>query len=853
MTHRYTIGTANKTANKTDAFVVEFFRRHPQLSKYRSRIRFREREQGGSAGHGEARQHGDEVWLFPKFWTHDKGVQDFVLAHEVGHWVKSDFGGREFIALANGLGIDPWDSSALPFGQFNMDEAFADCFASYHTDKDVLRRYPEWARLVEAVEAGERPMRTARNKSKKDVGHGGLDEWFSGHGEGKGKDKGEATWGDWVAISPVKKKVKQELADGTVKEKTVKPGDIVGPCGVSDDPNWKSVTRDGKDPLKCMPRQKAHDTPKSERAELAREKMKAERDEGNRGKKPTRTPTFDKKGGENEPTNPDLWEKSKDEAKERYTKWPSAYAVGHALKLYKEEGGKWKKEAAVGKHTLPPLPYAYDALEPHISEDTLRQHHDKHHKAYVDGLNKAEKALAGARADGDYEAVPALNAALEFHAGGNYLHTLYWPSLVPTADYEEPSEELVEAIEADFGSWDAFRAQMKESTVKVRGSGWGVLVLTPSGLRVVTVMNHENGVLWDGVALLPIDAWEHAYYLDYQSDREAHFDAVFDHLVSWPEVERRLTAARDTVRKKQARAVAARYYLHQEVRRVCASRLRVASREGERVRRELTPEVMLAFVEASGVRVATMKVAFDVVKKVKQLWEAFTSVRGAWDKFKRLVGVKADSLLGALKELPRKVVELGKKGKDLLHKTGGWLVEHVPFFRIYSEARGKMPALNTYLFKLVDYLPPRVAGALKAVGRKAQDLAGAVDEYIEKHPIAVIAGTLASAAIFTQIWLNVTEISWDVGDIVRGFLGMYSFVELLKSLPEAGVGFLLSLLFPGLPSRYLLNALLPVTVALRIGWMVAQHYASWENGSLVIHWAKLGIEPPSDPMLLSPA
>jgi len=304
---------------------------------------------------------------------------------------------------------------------------------------------------------------------------------------------------------------------------------------------------------------------------------------------------------------------------------------------------------------------------------------------------------------------------------------------------------------------------------------------------------------------------------------------------------------------RTARAVAARYYLHQEVRRVCASRLRVASREGERVRRELTPEVMLAFVEASGVRVASMKVAFDVVKKVKQLWDAFTSVRGAWDKFKHLVGVRADSLLGAIKELPRKVVELGKKGKEMLHKAGDWLVEHVPFFRIYSEARGKMPALNAYLLKLVDYLPPRVASALKAVGKKASALAAVVDEYVEKHPIASVAGTFASAAIFTQIWLNVTEISWDVADIVKGFLGMYSFVELLKSLPEAGVGLLLSLLFPGLPSRYLLNALLPVTVALRIGWMLTQHYASWENGELVIHWEKLGVEPPSDPMLLSPA
>lgn len=508
---------------------------------------------------------------------------------------------------------------------------------------------------------------------------------------------------------------------------------------------------------------------------------------------------------------------------------------------------------SVGKHTLPKLPYPYDGLEPHVSEETLRQHHDKHHKAYVDGLNKAEKALAGARDDGDYEAVPALNAALQFHAGGHHLHSLYWPSLTPPSDYEEPSDALVEAVEQDFGSWDAFRAQMKESTVKVRGSGWGVLVLTPAGLRVVTVMNHENGVLWDGVVLLPIDAWEHAYYLDYQSDREAHFDAVFDNLVKWPEVERRLQAARRTVQKKQARAVAARHYLHQEVRRMCASRPRVASREGERVRRELTPEVMLAFVEASGVRVASMKVAFNIVQKVKQLWEAFTSQAGAWERFKRVVGVRADTMLGALKELPRKIVDMGKKGRELLQKLGDWLTENVPFFRIYSEARGKMPSLNAYLLKMVDYLPPRVASALKAAGKKAHDLAAVIDGYIEKHPIALIAGTAASAALFTAIWLNVTEISWDVGDIVKGFLGMYAFAELLKSLPEAGVGLILSLMFPGLPSRYLLNALLPVTVALRIAWMVGQHFASWENGSLVIHWEKMGMTPPSDPLLLAPA
>lgn len=134
-----------------DAYLEGFFQRHPRLAPYRRKLRFRAREHGGSAGHGEARQHGDEVWVFPKFWGHDRGVQDFILAHEVGHWVKSDLGGREFIALANSLGIDPWDSSSLPFAQFNMDEAFADAFASYYTDGDVKRRYPEWTKLVEAV------------------------------------------------------------------------------------------------------------------------------------------------------------------------------------------------------------------------------------------------------------------------------------------------------------------------------------------------------------------------------------------------------------------------------------------------------------------------------------------------------------------------------------------------------------------------------------------------------------------------------------------------------------------------------------------------------------------------------
>lgn len=297
--------------------------------------------------------------------------------------------------------------------------------------------------------------------------------------------------------------------------------------------------------------------------------------------------------------------------------------------------------------------------------------------------------------------------------------------------------------------------------------------------------------------------------------------------------------------------VAAQYILIQEVKALSQRRSRVASLELAQARRELTPEVLLAFVEDRGARVASVRQALDIVKKIKKLWEAFATKKGAWEDFKKVIGVRADSLVGALAELPRKIQDLVKKGKDLLSKVGKQLVDKVPLFKIYFEARAKMPNLNDYLLKLVDYLPPKVSEALKKVGKGATKLAEVLDEYVQKHPLAMLAGTVASAALFTTIWMNVTEISWDLPEILRGFLGKYSFSELLVSLPEAGVGFILSLLFPGLPSAYLLNALLPLTVALRLAWMVGQKYASWDNGSLKIDWDKLGVNPPEN--LLVPA
>lgn len=133
-------------------------------------------------------------------------------------------------------------------------------------------------------------MKTAKSKRDKGSEHGGLDAWFAGHGTGKNKAPGKAPYGDWVAITPVKKTITKE--DGS--KKTYEPGDIVGPCGISNEPEWKEFTNNGKDPLKCMPRQKAHDVEKSERAELAKNKREKEKSEPNTSK-PVNTPTFGEK------------------------------------------------------------------------------------------------------------------------------------------------------------------------------------------------------------------------------------------------------------------------------------------------------------------------------------------------------------------------------------------------------------------------------------------------------------------------------------------------------------------------------------------------------------------------------
>lgn len=197
-----------------------------------------------------------------------------------------------------------------------------------------------------------------------------------------------------------------------------------------------------------------------------------------------------------------------------------------------------------GRHTLPPLPYDYNALEPYIDADTMRIHHDKLHQKYVDDLNTAELKLAEARTNGNFELIRHWERELAFNGAGHYLHTLFWPTMTPNGG-GEPSGELLEAIRRYFGSYNAFREQFSYAAKKVEGPGWAILVWSPRAqrLEILTAEKHQNLSQWDVVPLLPLDVWEHSYFLSYQNERDKYVDAWWN-VVNWPYVEERFAQAR---------------------------------------------------------------------------------------------------------------------------------------------------------------------------------------------------------------------------------------------------------------------------------------------------------------------
>jgi len=199
------------------------------------------------------------------------------------------------------------------------------------------------------------------------------------------------------------------------------------------------------------------------------------------------------------------------------------------------------------KYELAPLPYAYNALEPHIDEQTMRLHHDKHHLAYVNGLNNALDKLEAARSSGDVGLVKHWSREAAFHGSGHFLHSIFWPNMAPAGSGGggEPGGELGAQIAQDFGSFAAFKTQYSAAANQVEGSGWALLVWEPNAgqLEVLQSEKHQNLTQWGVRPLLVLDVWEHAYYLKYQNNRGAYVEAWWN-VVNWADVAERLKAAR---------------------------------------------------------------------------------------------------------------------------------------------------------------------------------------------------------------------------------------------------------------------------------------------------------------------
>ncbi len=195
-------------------------------------------------------------------------------------------------------------------------------------------------------------------------------------------------------------------------------------------------------------------------------------------------------------------------------------------------------------YTLPPLPYAYNALEPYISAQIMTLHHDKHHNAYVTGANAALDKLEKARAGSLQIDVRGVLRDLSFNIGGHKLHSIFWTNMGP-AGYKgggTPGGKLADKITQDFGGFDKFKAQFTDAAKAVEGSGWALLCYDPElDQLVMTQVEKQNFMhLPELHILLGVDVWEHAYYLQYLNDRAKYVEAWWN-VVNWSDVDQRLT------------------------------------------------------------------------------------------------------------------------------------------------------------------------------------------------------------------------------------------------------------------------------------------------------------------------
>jgi len=195
------------------------------------------------------------------------------------------------------------------------------------------------------------------------------------------------------------------------------------------------------------------------------------------------------------------------------------------------------------KYTLPDLSYDYSALEPHISGKIMELHHGMHHAAYVKGANSALEQLDEIREKEDFARVGALERALAFNLSGHVLHSIFWRNMTPKGG-GKPNGNFATAINKDFGNFEGFQRQLNAVAASIMGSGWAALVWEPIGSRllITQIYDHQSNLAQSGVPLMVMDAWEHAYYLQYQNRKTEFFQAVWN-LWNWRDIASRYEAA----------------------------------------------------------------------------------------------------------------------------------------------------------------------------------------------------------------------------------------------------------------------------------------------------------------------
>jgi len=214
----------------------------------------------------------------------------------------------------------------------------------------------------------------------------------------------------------------------------------------------------------------------------------------------------------------------------------NAAASRSLLGLEPDKDLGWSDDAL--EYVLPPLPYAFGDLEPHIDAQTMEIHHDRHHAGYVKGLNKALTELRNIRSgSGDASMVAHWTKQLSFHGGGHINHTLFWQGMAPAGKGGGgmPDGKLARQIDRDFGTFEQFVAQFKAAAASVEGSGWAWLVWEPMAhqLLILQAENQQKLLFAGCVPIIGVDVWEHAYYLKYQNARSAYLDA-FMQVANWP-------------------------------------------------------------------------------------------------------------------------------------------------------------------------------------------------------------------------------------------------------------------------------------------------------------------------------